>query len=128
MLSSGRPSAGVLSGKGCWGSCFAFPTGGSCSPGAPLAGVRHIGPQSGAGLSPGLRRVELLGSRGRDTVAVAGVVAPVSEVTTCGRGPKSLGLTLCLGGEGQGMIWGTAVGAPALGGWRWGHQAAPPWD
>lgn len=42
--------------------------------------VRHTGPQSGAGLSPGLRRVELLGSRGLDTVAMAVVVAPVSEV------------------------------------------------
>lgn len=40
-LSSGRPSAGVLSGKGCWGSCFAFPTEGVAAPGSPLAAVWH---------------------------------------------------------------------------------------
>lgn len=79
MLSSGGPSAGVLSGKGCWGSYFAFPTEGSFRPGVPLAGGQHTGPQSEAGLSPGLRRVGLLGSRTRNTAAVAVVVAPVSE-------------------------------------------------
>lgn len=79
VLLSGGPLAGVLNDEGCWSSYFAF----------PIVEVPALRPSwqgsstlalRGAGLSPGLRRVELLGSRGWNTVAVAVVVAPVSEV------------------------------------------------